>query len=84
MESNRPGRVLQLVIVIVSIVVGWVLWTCFTVAVKITGVAIPASMATTYSEYNTDWSVLEFALMAFFSWAMYQVLARCFLDRKGR
>jgi hypothetical protein len=79
MESNRAGRVLQLVIVIVSIVVGWVVWTCFTVAVKIAGVATSASMA-----YNTDWSVLEFALIAFFSWAMYQVLTRCFLDRKGR
>jgi hypothetical protein len=42
-------------------------------------VATPASMA-----YNTDWSVLGFALTAFFSWAMYQVLGRRFLDREGR
>jgi uncharacterized membrane protein YgcG len=51
--SRRPRPVKRSIIVIVSIVVGWVFGTFSAVALKLVGVDIPASMAKTYSQYNT-------------------------------
>ncbi len=69
-------------IVIVSIVVGWVFGTFSAVALNFVGVDIPASMAKTYSQYNTYSGAVVLVLTVFFSWAMYQVLAARFLERK--
>lgn len=70
------------IIVIVSIVVGWVFGTFSAVALKLVGVDIPASMAKTFSQYNTYSGAVVLVLTVFFSWAMYQVLARRFLERR--
>jgi ribosomal protein L40E len=72
----------QPAIVVISIVVGWVLGSFSAVALKIVGLDIPASMAKTYSQYNTYSGAVVLVLTVFFSWAMYQVLARRFLQRK--
>jgi ribosomal protein L40E len=69
------------VIVVISIVVGWVLASMLDVALEVGGIDIPASMAKTYSQYNTYSEAMVLVLTIFFSWATYQVLARRFLER---
>lgn len=70
------------VIVVVSIIVGYVVGTLFAVALKIAGIDIPALMAKTYSQYTSYSGAMVLVMAIFFSWAMYQVLARRFLERK--
>jgi drug/metabolite transporter (DMT)-like permease len=71
-----------MLIVITSIVVGWVLGTFVYVGLVLVGLDIPASMARTYSEYNAYQGGLILLLSILFGWALYQVLAGRFLDRK--
>lgn len=70
------------VVVIFSIIVGWLLGTFFSVALHLVGINIPASLAKTYSQYNTYVGAEVLALTVLFTWAVYQVLARRFLERK--
>jgi ribosomal protein L40E len=70
------------VIVIFSIIVGYVLGSLVAVALEIVGINIPAMLARRYSEYNTYLGGEVLVLTIFFGWAMYQVLARRFLERK--
>jgi ribosomal protein L40E len=70
------------VIVIFSIVFGWLLGTFFPIALHLVRINIPASIAKTYSQYSTyvGAEVLVFTIL--FSWVVYQVLARRLLERK--
>lgn len=70
------------IIVIVSIVVGYVVGSLVAVALEIVGINIPAMFAKTYSEYGTYLGGEVLVLTIFFGWAMYQVLARRFLERR--
>jgi hypothetical protein len=81
--NRKIEAVKRSIIVIFSIVVGWVFGTFSAVALKLVGVDIPASMAKTYSQYNTYSGAVVLVLIVFFSWAMYQVLARRFLEKKA-
>ena len=54
------------VIVIVSIVAGYVVGTLFAVSLKIAGLDIPASMATTYSQYSSYSGAMVLVLTIFF------------------
>jgi hypothetical protein len=72
----------RFVIVIVSIIAGYAFAIFLDIGLQMSGINIPASMARTYSEYGNYSAVQGLVLTVFFSWAMYQGLARRFLERK--
>jgi hypothetical protein len=73
----------RLVIVLFSIIAGYVLATFLAVSLAIVGIDIPAMFAKSWSEY-TLYGVVEGLLITIgLSWAVYQVLARRFLEKKA-
>jgi Short C-terminal domain len=78
-----PSAVKWSTIVIFSIIAGYVLATFLSVALVLVGINIPASLAKSSSEYNTYGGVEILITTIGLSWAMYQVLARGFLETKA-
>ncbi len=70
------------IIVLASIVGGWLVGSFAAVGLKIVGLDLPAALATTYSQYSTYSGAMILVLSIFFGWAIYQVLANRFLDRQ--
>lgn len=70
------------IIVVASVVGGWLVGTLAAVSLQIAGLDLPAATATTYSQYSTYSGAMILVLSIFFGWAIYQVLANRFLDRQ--
>jgi hypothetical protein len=69
------------IIVIFSIIAGFVLATFLAVALLVVGIDIPAMFANSPSEHNMYGGTESLLLTIGLSWAMYQVLARRFLEK---
>jgi hypothetical protein len=69
-------------IFLVSIIAGYVLAILLSVALKAVGIDIPATLAKSASEYNMYGGVEGLLMTIGLSWAIYQVLARRFLEKE--
>jgi hypothetical protein len=70
------------IIPIFSIIAGYVLAILLSVALKAVGIDIPATLAKSSSEYNMYGGVEGLLITIGLSWAIYQVLARRFLEKE--
>lgn len=73
----------RFIIFVFSIIAGYVLATFLAVALSIVGIDIPAMFAKSWSEYTMYGGVEGLLITIGLSWAMYQVLARRFLEKKA-
>jgi hypothetical protein len=73
----------RLIIVIFSIISGYVLATLLAVALSMVGIDIPAMFAKSSSEYTMYGGVQTLLMNIGLSWAIYQVLARHVLEKKA-
>jgi hypothetical protein len=73
----------QPLIVIFSIIAGYVFATFLSVGLLVVGIDIPAMFANSGSQYDTYGGVEILLMTIGLSWAMYRVLARRFLENKA-
>jgi hypothetical protein len=69
------------VIAVFSVIAGWLLGSIFAVSLAMVHINIPASMARTYSQYNTYLGAEILVFTVLLGWVIYQPLARRFLGR---